>query len=146
MWDKVVKHLKKYPTAVLTGIDTDGYPYSIRCKAETDSSLQAIKIALPGSTPIQAGVASILCHYHDDLLWKQTNVVLRGTIERTESAWLFRPTSIAEGAGAAMSMIRQVSEGRRAAKKYLEKRGLKRPKIMWDKLKAIYDRAQQDKS
>jgi hypothetical protein len=42
-----------------------------------------------------------------------------------------------------MSALRQVREGRRAAQRYLAKRGLSRPRIPWDKLIEIYTRAQK---
>jgi hypothetical protein len=143
MWDKVVKHLAKYPSAVLTGMDGEGYPFSLRCKPEPDAAKQALKITLPDYAQLKPGPASILCHYHDDQLWQQTNFVLRGSLDQADGQWMFRPTQFIEGAGAGMSLLRQVREGRGSAKKYLAKRGLARPKIDWAKLKAIYVQAQK---
>jgi len=31
MWDEMLGHLPDFESAVLTGIDAEGYPYSVRC-------------------------------------------------------------------------------------------------------------------
>lgn len=143
MWDKIVKQLARYPSAVLTGIDAAGYPYSVRITPQPDAAHHTLRLPLPDYVSLQAGPASILCHYHDDKLWNQTNFVLRGTLDQVDGTWVFKPTQFIEGAGAGMSMMRQITEGRRAAKQYLAKRGLARPRIDWAKIKALYDRAQK---
>ncbi len=143
MWDKAVKNLAEYPTAVLTGIDSEGYPFSIRCKPEVDAAKQVLYITVPDGVPIQTGPAGLLCHYHDDLLWNLKNFILRGTLEKADGRWVFHPTQFIEGAGRLTGVIGLIRNGRRAAKQYLDKRGLARPKIPWDKLREIYDRAQK---
>jgi len=143
MWADLVKRLARYPSAVLTGLDGAGYPFSLRCVPEPDSARQVLRLALPDYANLQAGPASLLCHDHDDQLWNQTNVVVRGALEQAEGAWLFRPAQLLEGAGAGMSMLRQLRDGRRAAGRYLAKRGLARPRIPWDQLKAIMARARK---
>ena len=143
MWADVVQQLARYPSAVVTGLDAEGYPFSLRCVPEPLAADQALRLVLPGAVPWQAGPGGLLCHQHDDQLWNQTNFVLRGTLERAGGAWLFRPTQLIEGSGAGMSMLRQVRDGRRAAQHYLAKRGLSRPRVPWDQLKAIYARAQK---
>ncbi len=146
MWDRVISHLPKYPSAVLTAMDEEGYPYSLRCSPEVDSTRQVLVLALPGYVSLLSGPAGLLCHYHDDLLWNQTYFVLRGTLENLEGQWVFRPSQFLEGAGAGMSLIRQIREGRRAARQYLVKRGIERPRIPWDRLKAIYEHARNTES
>ncbi len=143
MWADLVRHLARYPSAVLTGLDADGYPFSLRCVPEPDAAQQALRVVLPDCAPLQAGPAGLLCHYHDDQLWNQTNFVVRGTLEPAEDGWLFRPTQLIEGAGAGMSPIRQILDGRSAARQYLAKRGLSRPRIPWEALHAIAARARQ---
>lgn len=143
MWASLVKQLAKYSTAVLTVNGPDGYPYSVRCKPEPDGTQQVLKVVLPVYVEAQPGPAALLCHYHDDQLWNQTNAVVRGTLEQNGDHWVFRPAKLIEGAGAGMSLLRQIRDGRSAAKRYLEKRNLQRPKIPWGKLAAIYDKAQK---
>jgi hypothetical protein len=143
MWDDLLNKLKKYPSAVLTAMDSNGYPFSIRCVPEPDSSTQTLKLPLPDYVDLKPGPAGLLCHYHDDQLWNQTNFVARGMLTQESGQWIFKVSTIIEGAGAGMSLIRQLRHGRRTAKRYLEKRGLSRPKIPWAELAAIYKRAQQ---
>jgi hypothetical protein len=143
MWDKVLKHLPEYQTGVLTGIDAEGYPYSLRCKPQIDTTQQILRISLPDYVTIKPGPASILCHYHNEKLWDLKNFVLRGTIEQSNSVWLFRPTQFIAGAGNYKGLFKLIQDGRRAAKQYLIKRNLNRPRIPWDKIKAIYNQAQK---
>jgi hypothetical protein len=143
MWDDLMRHLRKYPTAVLTVMDVDGYPFSIRCVPETDEARQVLRVGLPGYVHPQAGPAGLLCHFHDDLLWKQTNFIARGTLEPDGHNWIFTPVRLIEGAGAGMSLTRQLRNGRRSAKRYLERRELSRPRVPWAHLSAIYKRAQE---
>jgi len=143
MWAEAVKQLARYPSAVVTGLDAAGNPYSVRCVPAPLAEQQALRLAVPDYVPWQAGPAGLLCHAHDEQLWNQTNMVLRGRLERTGDAWLFYPTQLIEGAGAGMSLLRQMRDGRRAAQNYLRKRGLSRPRIPWDQLKEIYQRAQK---
>lgn len=143
MWDDLVRHLSKYPTAVLTIIDTAGYPYSIRCTPEPNPARQVLRVALPAYVHGRAGPAGLLCHFHDDLVWNQTNFVAYGGLEHDGSGWVFRATRLIEGAGAGMNPIRQVRSGRSSARRYLDKRGLDWPKVPWGRLHAIYEKAQR---
>src|SRR5262245_3090977 len=110
MWPEIVKHLARYPSAVVTGLDAGGYPYSLRCVPEPLAAQQALRLRLAGDVPWQTGPAGLLCHWHDDQLWNQTNVFLRGTLAQADGAWLFRPAQLIEGAGAGMSALRQVRD------------------------------------
>jgi hypothetical protein len=142
MWDKVVKNLPQYPSAVLTGIDAEGYPYSLRCVPQLDNTRQALRLELPPSAALRPGPASILCHYHNELLWGLKNFVLRGTLEQGDKHWVFHPTQFINGAGDNMGVIQLIRNGRHAAKQYLTKRQLERPRIPWDKIHQLYKDAQ----
>jgi hypothetical protein len=143
MWDDLVRNLGKYPTAVLTVTDAAGYPYSIRCGPEPDPAGQVLKMTLPGYVDARAGPAGLLCHFHDDLLWNQTNFVAYGALEPDGSGWVFRATRLIEGSGAGMSFVRQVRSGRSSAQRYLGKHDLSWPKVPWARLHAIYEKAQR---
>jgi hypothetical protein len=72
MWGEIIEHLADFPSAVLTGVDAEGYPFSIRCRPEPDGDTQVMWIRLPANnTPIQPGPASLLYHKHDENLWNQ---------------------------------------------------------------------------
>jgi hypothetical protein len=141
VWDDLVKKLSRYPTAVVTIMDADGYPFSIRCVPEPDSTRQVLRVALPDYMAAQAGPAGLLCHFHDDELWNQTNFIVRGTLEPDGHNWIFTPVRVIEGAGAGMSLTRQLRNGRRTARRYLKKRGLNPPTIPWARISAAYKKA-----
>jgi hypothetical protein len=86
---------------------------------------------------VQPGPASILGHFHDEKLWGLKAFLVRGVLERNDQGWAFRPgTPIPAGGTSPLAAIRTMRQTRRAAKVYLAKRGLARPAIPWDKIKA----------
>jgi len=143
VWDDLVRSLAKYPTAVLTVTDAAGYPFSLRCVPEPDPARQVLKVTLPPYLHVQAGPAGLLCHFHDDLLWNQTNFVAYGALEPDGSGWVFRAARMIEGSGAGMGFVRQVRSGRSSARRYLDRRGLSWPQVPWARLHAIYEQAQR---
>jgi hypothetical protein len=66
MWDEIVKHLPGFESAVLTGLDTEGYPYSVRCRPYTDPVGRVLRMRLPAGGTMRPGPASLLCHRHDE--------------------------------------------------------------------------------
>jgi hypothetical protein len=146
MWADVRRHLQGFSSPVLTGVDADGYPFSIRCAPELDESKQVLRLSLPGWTGIRQGPASLLCHGHNQLLWDLRSFMVRGTLEPTGGeTWLFRPTRFVPGIGLGgpVGMVRFALAKRRAARRYLERRGLPRPRIDWVQLKALQAGARQ---
>ncbi len=147
MWDEIVRLLPRFESAVLTGVDADGYPYSVRCKPAVDSSARLLRVQLPTYSPIQAGSASLLCHSHDENLWNLRSFLVRGNLSREEGDWVFQPQRYVPGAGVEgiRGMARFVTGSRRNAKRYLQKRGLSRPRIPWKAINEIKAQAQQER-
>jgi hypothetical protein len=144
MWAEVRRHLRGFSSPVLTGLDVDGYPFSIRCSPEPDEAQQVLRVHLPGWARIRQGPASLLCHGHNQLLWNLRSFMVRGTLEPAGSeTWLFRPTRFVPGIGISglAGMVRFAFAKRRTARRYLERRGLPRPTIDWAQLKALQARA-----
>lgn len=139
MWDDIVRHLPDFESAVLTGLDPEGYPYSVRCQPRTDPGERVIRVRLPVETPLRAGPASLLCHRHDEDLWNLKSFLVRGTLSRDAQGWSFRPQRFvpAAGIGGPMGMVLFITGSRRSARRYLEKRGLSRPRIPWEEINAI---------
>lgn len=136
MWTELVRQLQRYPTAVLTVIDQAGYPLSIRCHPQIDRDAQVLRITLaPGIDAMRPGPASILCHAHDEKLWRLTNMLVRGTIElapNTGDTWLFFPRRLIRGQSRSpIYFVRTLVASRRAARRYLALRGISRPSIPW---------------
>jgi hypothetical protein len=146
VWAELRRQLRRFASPVLTGVDGDGYPFSIRCAPELDESKQVLRVSLPAWTRIRQGPASLLCHGHNKLLWDLRSFMLRGTLEPAGGeAWLFRPTRFVPGVGVGgpAGMIRFALAKRRAARRYLERRGLARPRIDWVRLKALQAKARE---
>src|SRR5258707_682183 len=146
VWAEIRRHLRGFSSRVLTGVDADGYPLSIRCQPEIDEAQQGLRVSLPAWTRIGPGPASLLCHCHNQLLWNIRSFMVRGTLERAGGdAWLFRPTRFVPGIGVGglAAMVRFAFAKRRAAGGYLQRRGLSRPRIDWAQLKALQARARQ---
>ena len=72
MWDKIFRLLPNFESGVLTGLDTEGYPYGVRVRSQADATGRVLRVPLPTYAPVQAGPASLLCHAHDENLWNLT--------------------------------------------------------------------------
>lgn len=138
MWDELTKHLPDFESAILTGLDPEGYPFGVRCHPDPRPEAELLRLDLAQNCPIQVGPASLLCHRHDEKLWNLKSFLVRGTLERDEQGWTFQPRQFIPGAGIGgpMGMVRFVTGSRRTARRYLQKRGLSRPKIPWDDVNA----------
>jgi hypothetical protein len=146
MWAELRRHLQRFSSPVLTGVDSDGYPVSIRCELSPDETQQVLRLSLPGWTRLTPGPASILCHIHNQLLWDLRSFMIRGSLEPTGGdTWLFRPSRFVPGIGIGglAGMVRFALAKRRTARRYLERRGMARPTIDWGQLKALQARARQ---
>ena len=138
MWDKVVKALSQYPSAILTGLDANGYPFSQRCKPQPDVARQVLTIEPFGETRLQTGPASLLCHSYNEEVWNLKSAQVLGRLEAVDQGWVFIPERLLSGMGQSpIDQFQMIRNGQVESKKYLEKRGLPRPKIAWDEIKAL---------
>jgi hypothetical protein len=150
MWDKITKQLSKYDSAVLTGKDAQGYPYSVRCIPKVDIQAQMLSVQLPPGVLLQPGPASLLCHRHNELLWDMESFLLRGKLAQDEQGWNFLPQQFISGTpgtgvGALISSLRWLLASRRSARRYLEKRNLPRPSIPWSEIMEVKDQARHSR-
>jgi hypothetical protein len=147
VWDEIVRLLPGFESAVLTGLDAEGYPYSVRCRPWADSSARQIRVHLPTHASIEAGPASLLCHSHDENLWDLRSFLVRGTLAREDIGWILEPQRYVPGAGVEglRGMVRFVTGSRRNTKRYLKKRGLARPRIPWKAINEIKAQIEQEK-
>jgi hypothetical protein len=139
MWAEITRHLYGFENAVLSGLDEEGYPFSVRCRPYSDvSGAGVLTVWLPPGTPIRPGPASLLCHSHDENLWKLRSFLIRGHLAKDAGGWNFEPGQFIPGAGIGglPAMIRFLVGSRRKASRYLEERGLARPRIPWDEIEA----------
>jgi hypothetical protein len=141
MWDEIVRHLAGFPSAVLTAVDETGYPFSLRCTPAPDASTQTLRLHLPEGTGVRVGPAGLLCHRHDERLWNLKSFLVRGELAQDARGWVFRPRRFVPGAGIGglIGLLRFVRMGRSRARRYLEKRGLPRPAVPWDRIHAVWE-------
>jgi hypothetical protein len=147
MWDEITKHLYRFESAVLSGLDEAGYPFSVRCRPYPDTSGdELLSIWLPPDTPLRPGPASLLCHSHDEKLWNLKSFLVRGVLFKDGGGWSFEPVRfiLGIGIGGLPGMIRSFARSRREAGRYLEKRRLARPRIPWDEINAAKKEAVSD--
>ena len=95
-WERLLAQFARYESAVLNGLDADGYPYSVRCHPQPDATTRTLLMS-DVAAPLQDGPASLLCHWHDERLWKQRSFVARGRIARDGAGWRFTPTQLIPG-------------------------------------------------
>lgn len=139
---KLVTELATYPSAVLTGRDAEGYPYSVRCRPQPDAATQTL-LLVGGAAPLADGVASLLCHAHDDHLASQRSVLARGRVAREGANWRFTPQQVIPGINQSpLAVMRFFMHARGVAAAYLAKRKLPRPVIPWDDIIRVKHEAQ----
>jgi hypothetical protein len=137
--------LAHFPSAVLTGRDSEGYPLSLRCQPKVDLGRHVLRVSVLPTLPLEAGPAGLLCHEHDERLAHQRSFLVRGTLTREGEEWLFQPVEIIPGLGfgGPLGMLRFIRDARLAAYRYLAHRQLKRPRIPWDDINAVKARAKE---
>ncbi len=122
MWDKISKYLPQFSSAVLTTVDADGYPVSIRCRPSLDEVNQRLRLQPSPPAGIQPGPACLLCHYHDERLWNLRSLQVRGQLVREPDGWYLLPERFIPGMGieGIKSYINFVLVGRRTTAKYFK--------------------------
>jgi hypothetical protein len=94
VWAEAAKWLGKFDEAVLTVLDADGYPVSVRVGALTyDAATGKLPAALPDVLRAVEGPANLLCRYHDEKMWKLKAIQVRGRLEKRNGEWDFVSTS-----------------------------------------------------
>jgi hypothetical protein len=142
MWPELTAALARFPDAVLTACDTDGYPASGRCRPRPDPVAQVLRIDPIAGLDLGAGPASLLCHSHNQHLWALRSFIAHGALTHTDNdtdvaGWEFTPTRLSMGTGMAgpIGDLRGFLAARRRAARYLTGHGLARPAIPWARLR-----------
>jgi hypothetical protein len=139
MWANAAKQVAKFSEGVLTAVDAQGYPVSVRQLAlPYDAADGTMRITLPDALGAIEGPANLLCHFHDDKMWNMRAIQLKGRIERRNDTWVFVTTSFAPP-----SPIQLIRGIHRSTRRYLEKRGLPKPVVAFDAIEKLWGRARQ---
>ena len=146
LYDEIESILKEYQSAVISLVTEDGYPISLRCQPIVHKTEEFLEIQLPTNLAICEGLASLLCHSHNEELFDLKSVSMEGNLEKAGAVWRFRLTKMTQvmGRNKFLEFIQDVIiKPRRNAKKYLEKAKLARPQIPWAQLKAFAEEGEK---
>ncbi|MFJ3671241.1 pyridoxamine 5'-phosphate oxidase [Streptomyces sp. NPDC090106] len=129
--------LARFPTAVLGARDASGAPVLARTRpVATDDGFTVV---LPADCAATPGPASLLVHRHDERLNHMHNALVRGQLRENGDGWLLVPSKVIEpmGSGRPTDAIRVLRHTRQATNRYLERRGLQRPRVQWDEFRKL---------
>jgi pyridoxamine 5'-phosphate oxidase-like protein len=99
VWDERIEELGGlYPTAVLSLVAPDGFPFSVRVPISVDNS--ARRIRLGGDVlgvPVQPGLACLTAHDHSPEFSWQRNFQVRGDLVDEDGGWVLVPHRVVGG-------------------------------------------------
>jgi hypothetical protein len=121
----------RYPTAVLSIVCPDGFPFAVRVPVQVDSAARWIRIeGAPTGIPFQPGLACLSAHVHEPGFTWQQNFQVRGDLVFIEGTWALLPHKLVGGfelPRGRLAMLRanaaKVRRFRRTAKRELARRG-----------------------
>jgi hypothetical protein len=128
---KTLEYVKSANEAIISFIDDDGYPYSLRSQFVLKEPENVIEMKKPKALIQKIASqqkACVLFHYHDDKLKEAWQLLLKGVINEegdtlaftTQHAWLRDMRGM-------KAMLEIMSFWRGKANRYFEKRKMKRP-------------------
>jgi hypothetical protein len=120
-----------YPTAVLSIVCPDGFPFAMRVSARAHEADRQIRIEdPPAGAPLQPGLACLTAHAHDPSFGAMENFQVRGDLAMRDGCWTFIPHKLVGGLEAPASRLALVRANagkairfRRTAKRELARRG-----------------------
>jgi hypothetical protein len=98
-WDARMDELgARYPTAVLSLVAPDGFPFSLRVPISVDQAAHRIRIGAGAlGLPVQPGLACVTAHdHHPRFLW-QRNFQVRGDLVEEDGRWAVIPHRLIGG-------------------------------------------------
>ena len=136
--------LRAFRDAVLTAMDPAGYPVSMRCRPSPSPAEAALRMSAPGWFDGVPGPATLMCHTHNDELWKLQGFFVRGELERDGEEFVFRPALFRRSIGGTpLDALRLVRLTRKAAHSYLKRHHLERPQVPWQRVEAAKKQARE---
>jgi hypothetical protein len=131
-WDPRMDELgDRYPTAVLSLVAPDGFPFAVRLPISVDREAHRVRIgAEPQGAPLHPGLACITAHEHEPEFRWQVNFQVRGDLIREDGGWALVPHRLVGGfelpPTSVLSRYRQnfskIRQMRRRAKRQLAQR------------------------
>ncbi|MBV8997579.1 MAG: pyridoxamine 5'-phosphate oxidase family protein [Solirubrobacterales bacterium] len=120
-----------YPTAVLSIVCPDGFPFAMRVAVRAHQADRLIRLnAPPAGAPLQPGLACLTAHAHEEGLSSMQNFQVRGDLVQEDGGWALRPHKLIGGLEAPASRVAMLRANagkavrfRRTAKRELSRRG-----------------------
>jgi hypothetical protein len=94
VWDPRLDELGTgaYPTAVLSIVAPDGFPFSVRLPVQPDKSGGCIRFNVDAvGIPLDEGLACLTAHIHAPEFAWQSNFQIRGDFVERDGEWVFVP-------------------------------------------------------
>jgi Pyridoxamine 5'-phosphate oxidase len=98
-WDERMDELgDRYPTAVVSLVAPDGFPFSVRLPIDVDREARRVRLGgAPVGIPLQPGLACVTAHdHHPEFEW-QRNFQVRGDLVQDGDAWALVPHKLVGG-------------------------------------------------
>jgi hypothetical protein len=98
-WDPRLHELgTRYPSAVLSIVSPDGFPFSVRLPVRVDEASRWIRIeGEPAGCPLQPGLACLTAHEHEERFTWQHNFQVRGDLVSIDGGWVLIPHKLIGG-------------------------------------------------
>ncbi len=120
-----------YPTAVLSIVGPDGFPFAMRVAVRAHEADREIRVKHPpAGAPLQPGLACLTAHAHDPSFGAMQNFHVRGDLVMRDGGWALIPHKLVGGIEAPSSKLAflRANAGkairfRRTAKRELARRG-----------------------
>lgn len=99
-WDERIDQLggPTYPTAVLSLVTPDGFPFAVRLPVRPDPDAGIVRfLAEPEGMPWLPGLACLTAHTHDDAFTWQRNFQVRGDLVAGADGWELHPHKVVGG-------------------------------------------------
>ena len=132
-WDSRLDELgARYPTAVLSLVAPDGFPFSLRVPISVDRPAHRVRIGAGAlGLPVQSGLVCVTAHdHHPQFLW-QRNFQVRGDLVQDDDGWSVIPHRLVGGfelpPGSALQRyrlnLRRTVRFHRTARREMRRRG-----------------------
>jgi len=120
----------RHPTAVLSIVSPDGFPFAVRVPVQVDEAARWIRIeGGPTAVPFQPGLACLTPRAHDARFTWQQNFQVQGDLVLAEDGWALIPHKVLGGFELPRSRLSQLRASaakmtrfRRTAKRELARR------------------------
>ena len=147
MWHLAAESLSRFSEVIVTAVSEAGYPVSVRQRSPRyDSRSGEMPVLIPKSLAAAPGPANVLAHYHDEKLANLQVVQIKGILETRYGDWIFVSTAFRPSARGRLKSLRGMAKAmRRSSLRYLDTRGLRRPKVNWVAINSLQQQAQRDR-